>query len=55
MEDYNFSLKKRSWELLTEKKKGGDSCQTDSDLLKERSLGGNTWEGFLLEKAKAVV
>lgn len=21
MEDYNFSLKKRSWELLTEKKK----------------------------------
>ena len=37
MEDYNFSLKMKTGELLTgKKKKGGDNCQTDSDT--ERSL-----------------
>lgn len=35
MEDYNFSLKMKTGELLTEKKKSGDNCQTDSDILTE--------------------
>ena len=36
MEDYNFSLKMKTGELLTEeKKKSGDNCQTDSDILRE--------------------
>ena len=34
MEDYNFSLKMKTGELLTEKK-SGDNCQTDSDILTE--------------------
>lgn len=35
MEDYNFSLKMKTGELLIGKKKGGDNCQTDSDILRE--------------------
>lgn len=35
VEDYNFSLKMKTGELLIEKKKGGDNCQTDSDILRE--------------------
>lgn len=35
VEDYNFSLKMKTGELLIEKIKGGDNCQTDSDILRE--------------------
>lgn len=45
VEDYNFSLKMKTGKLLTEKKKkGGDNCQTDSDILRKCLEGNiNTW------------
>lgn len=52
-----FCPQKENQGDVNRKKKSWGNCQTYSDVMEERNLGGNTWEVFPLprKQSKAVV